>query len=371
MMSWKKMPGTDWASLLAIAITATAVSACEGTRDGYISKEGYQEPSQWSNPPPPVAQSASKPRENKTDGDVLLAQVGTGDDVAQAPAVSESPGEYTQEQINEMINNPLGELWILFAQNDTVWYDGDILDRLGEDKKVMNTTLIQPVLPMQLTENWKAILRPTIPINSFDVPDSFSVVRNQEEQPIGLDVDFDRKTGLGDIVLWSAFAKNNWARPPNVFGFGPTVMLDTATDDVLGTGKWSAGPMALALHIGEKWIYGAVAQHWWSFAGDDDRADVNLTDIQYVLRYRLTPETNIGFGPNIRYNWDADSGERLSLPVGLGFDTMIKIGSVPAKIGVEFYYFVEQPDAIGPQYQFRFVLSPVVPSPSWSKKPIF
>ncbi|MHC4704615.1 MAG: hypothetical protein ACYTFQ_29050, partial [Planctomycetota bacterium] len=26
-------------------------------------------------------------------------------------------GGYTQEQINEMINNPLGELWILFGQN--------------------------------------------------------------------------------------------------------------------------------------------------------------------------------------------------------------------------------------------------------------
>jgi len=116
--------------------------------------------------------------------------------------------------------NPLGELWLLFSQNDTAWWDGDLLDVLGEDKKVMNTTLIQPVLPMQLTENVKMILRPTIPINSFDAPGNFNVILDEEEGPIGLEADFDRKTGLGDIVLWSAFATNESARPPNIFGLG-------------------------------------------------------------------------------------------------------------------------------------------------------
>ena len=40
--------------------------------------------------------------------------------------------------------------------NDTKWYDGDLLDELNEDTKVMNTTLIQPVLSLQMTEKWKA-----------------------------------------------------------------------------------------------------------------------------------------------------------------------------------------------------------------------
>ena len=53
-------------------------------------------------------------------------------------------------------------------------------------------------------------------------------------EELRISTDFDRETGLGDIVLWSASATNDWVRPPNVFDFGPTVMLDTATDDVLG-----------------------------------------------------------------------------------------------------------------------------------------
>jgi hypothetical protein len=252
--------------------------------------------------------------------------------------------------------------------SDFAVYDGDALDFFGEDEKLMNFTLVQPVLSTQLTEGWKMILRPTIPIVSVDAPKDIFPPTQPDE---GFSADFDRETGLGDIMLWSAFATSDWARPPKVFGFGPTVMLDTATDNVLGTGKPSAGPMALALHVGKKWIYGAIFQHWWSFAGDNDREEVNLTDLQYILRYRVKPDTNIGFSPNIRYNWEPnDSDERLSLPVGIGFDTMTKLGPAPVKIGLEFHYFVEQPDAFGPQYQLRFIFSPVIPSLAWAKRPM-
>jgi len=284
---------------------------------------------------------------------------------ASATTGKEEPSE---EEIAEAINNPLSYLYLLWVQNDTSWWSGDVLDKLDEDDKVMNSTLIQPIMPIQLTENWKAIFRPIIPINSFDTISGFDIIEDEQEGPT-LGANFDRETGLGDIVLWTAFS--NQYKPPNVFGFGPTVMMDTASDDALGTGKWSAGPMALAFHIGEKWIYGTVAQHWWSFAGDDDRDSVNLTDVQYVLRYRATPMTNIGFGPNIRINWDADSDNKWSVPVGLGADTLIKLGPLPVKIGFEAYYYVEKPDDFGPEWQIRFLFVPVIPSPKWSQNPLF
>jgi len=249
------------------------------------------------------------------------------------------------------------------------WYGGDLLDELGTSEKVMNTTLIQPVMPMQITEDWKMIFRPVIPINSFDTLDGLDVEPPGGGAGAHLEADFDRQTGLGDIILWTAFS--NQYKPPNIFGFGPTVMLNTATDDKLGTGKWSAGPMALAFHVGEKWIYGAVAQQWWSFAGDDDRNDVNLTDIQYVLRYRLSPETNIGFGPNIQANWDADSDNRWTVPVGIGGDTLVKLGPLPVKLGLEFYYNVISPDDVGAEWQIRFMFVPVIGAPKWSQKPWF
>lgn len=281
------------------------------------------------------------------------------------------------DAIGEAMANPLSYLWLLFMQNDTIWPDGDILDDLDLDPKVQNTFLLQPVLSVQLTEQWKTIFRPVIPIQSFNTVDNINFSTGATGNTVG--IDRSRETGLGDIVLWTAFSKQY--TPPYVWGFGPTIMMNTATDDQLGSGKWSAGPMGLAFRITDKWILGVVAQHWWSFAGEDrltvntplgparvPRADVNLTDIQPVIRYRVSPTTNIGLAPNWRYNWETDEA---NIPIGIGADTMVKLGPLPVKIGLEFYYHVLRDDDFGPEYQLRFLFVPVVPAPAWSRKPLF
>jgi hypothetical protein len=118
-----------------------------------------------------------------------------------------------------------------------------------------------------------------------------------------------------------------------------------------------------------------------SFAGEDSikiktnlgpvrakRPDVNLTDVQPILRYRLSPMTNIGLAPNWRYNWET---RQLDLPIGIGFDTLIKIGPLPVKIGVETYYHVVRDDDFAPEWQLRFLFVPVLPAPEWAREPLF
>ena len=103
-------------------------------------------------------------------------------------------------------------------------------------------------------------------------------------------------------------------------------------------------------------------------AVDVDRPGVNLTDIQPVIRYRLSQTTNIGIAPNWRYNWKT---EQLNLPLGIGGDTLVKFGPLPVKIGVETYYYVVRDDDFGPEWQIRFLFVPVLPSPDWSRNPLF
>jgi len=291
-----------------------------------------------------------------------------GDDALEAKKAAN--GGYTDAEVAEMINNPLGNLWLFFIQNDYTNYGGDLAKRnIGQ-----NTTLIQPVMPFQLTDNLKLIFRPVIPINSFETVDSVSIDFPSDGGPLtrdDFDVQLDRKTGLGDIVLWTALATNEMAKPPNIFGVGMTTMLDTASDKQLGTGRNSVGPLALAVHLDDSWIYGVVAQHWWSVDESKNRADVNLTDIQYIGRYRYSKDTNIGFSPNIRYNSEASSGNRWTVPVGIGMDTLVKFGALPVKVGMEVYHYVESPDAFGPEWQVRLFFVPVLPSPQWSKSAIF
>lgn len=345
-----------------LTIVAGVLICLVGCADSTASKRTVTEAE-------PIRLSSEMSAQAETSG---AGPTATGHETEQSTSEADK-----QAQIAEAINNPLSSLWLMFIQNDTKWYDGDILDQLGEGTKVQNTTIIQPVMPFQLTEEWKSIFRPEIPINSFETVDNLSVSTGPSGGVTG--VDFERETGLGDIVLWNAFS--NQYKPPFVWGFGPTIMLPTASDEQLGTGKWSAGPMALAVYVGQRWIIGGLVQHWWSFAGDDsinvstslgnvsvDRPDVNLTDFQYIIRYRLSRTTNIGSAPNIQYNWDTN---QLSFPVGIGVDTLIKIGRLPVKIGAEVDYFVERDDDFGPKWMLRVFFVPVLPSPDWSKKPLF
>jgi hypothetical protein len=39
--------------------------------------------------------------------------------------------------------------------------------------------------------------------------------------------------------------------------------------------------------------------------------------------------------PNIRIDWMADGGDRLTLPVGLGYSNVYKFGRLPIRIAAE------------------------------------
>ncbi len=352
-------------SVVAVMVMMVAVPSFSGAQETSDSDTGYKaigNDSIFFDPEATLTHTYAMAGES-----ILLST--TDDSLRAAEVVAEErEGEMTVEEIAELMANPFSYLWFGMIQNDTYWWDGDLLDELDEDKKVMNTTLIQPVMSLQLTETWKTIFRPVIPIQSFDTISGFDIIEAEPDGP-GISTDWDRETGLGDILLWAAFT--NHYKPPFVWGFGPTIMMDTASDEWLGTGKWSAGPMALVANITDKWIIGGVAQHWWSFAGDSDRDSINLTDFQPLIRYRLSPQTNIGIAPNIQYNWDGESGDKLRLPIGGGISTVVMLGPLPLAIGVEYYYMIETPDTFGPEHQLRLIFTPVLPAPEWSRNPLF
>ena len=79
----------------------------------------------------------------------------------------------------------------------------------------------------------------------------------------------DPDFGLGDINPTAFFATS--PRRDLMVGFGPTVTLPTAAAKDLGTGKWSAGPAAVAVWTPGHWVIGALVNNQWSFAGDNDR----------------------------------------------------------------------------------------------------
>ncbi len=74
-------------------------------------------------------------------------------------------------------------------------------------------------------------------------------------------------------------------------------------------------------------------------------------------------------GPNILVNWEADDGDKLTFPVGLGFSkTTLLFGKLPFRFGAEVHYSAVHPDNFGQRWDFRFYVVPVVPSPFMMKQ---
>lgn len=197
-------------------------------------------------------------------------------------------------------------------------------DRGDEDAFAYELEL-QPVVPVNLGE-WHLI-------NRFIVPIAY-----QEPAYEGMSHDF----GLRDITYQAFFSP---ASPGDIiWGLGPALILPTNTENNLGNDKWAAGPAAVALAIRGPWVTGLLAQHFWDFAGDDDAADVNLSSLQYFINYN-TPDYYLTTSPTMTYNWEADSGDDWTIPLGGGVGKVMRFGETPVDMRVSAYWNVEAPES--------------------------
>jgi hypothetical protein len=251
-------------------------------------------------------------------------------------------------EIDRQLNNPLTSIWSLTFQNNTSVKTGDAID----GKEYSNNLFFQPFLPFEVgpQKQYMLTLRPVFPLvtqPTFDATDP----RNSS----------GHETGLGDIQLLTLAGPNQGRGL--VWGAGATFKFPTATDDVLGSGKYQAGPAGMLFYMGKPWVGGILAQHWSSFAGEDDRADTSQSDIQYIIRRSIPGAMSIGMGPTITYDWKADSNNALTLPVGLGLTKTTRWGKTPVKLRAEIHYSIIKPEDYGTEWNFRLQITPVINSP--------
>lgn len=130
-----------------------------------------------------------------------------------------------------------------------------------------------------------------------------------------------------------------------IWGVGPVFLAPAATDPLLGTGKWGAGPTGVVLKQFNGWTVGALANHIWSFAGDGDRADVSSTFMQPFISYTTTDAWTFTLNTESSYNWEA---EDWSVPVNFTVSKIVKLDKVPVSLTAGARYWAESPDG-GPE----------------------
>jgi hypothetical protein len=251
---------------------------------------------------------------------------------AGADPDADAPDEPTAAELARAEQNPITRFYVLRFEDNAQF-------GFGPESETLNFFRIQPLVPLPLGEDWTLLLRTIIPIVHAPWPESTN--------------------GLGDVSL-IAFLTPARRQEGFVWGVGPAFLLPTATDELLGTEKWSAGPAAAVVYTRGPWVTGVVVQNLWSFAGDPDRADVRAMTLRPLLNYNLPRGWYLTTSPSILANWDANPEDRWLVPIGGGLGRVYQLGPLRMSTTLESYYHAASP-AIGPDWQLRLQHSFLVP----------
>lgn len=229
--------------------------------------------------------------------------------------------------------NPVADLISVPVQSN---YDFGI----GPGDGTRWTTNIQPVIPFGINDEWNVISRTILPVI--------------DQEGIAFAGESLDALGLGDTVQSFFFSPK--ASDP-IWGLGPVFLIPTATDPLLGSEKWGVGPTAVVLKQSGPWTYGALANHLWSFAGDDGRDDLNATFLQPFVSYITPTKTTFTLNSETTYDW---SDEQWNVPVNLIVSQLLKIGDQPVQLFAGVRYYLETQDG-GPEWGLRFGITFLFP----------
>jgi hypothetical protein len=174
-------------------------------------------------------------------------------------------------------------------------------------------------------------------------------------------LDIDRTTAFGDITLMQLVSPSPKLAGSWLLGLGPTWIFPTGGSDYTGFGKYQVGPAGLVGYLADKWIAGALAQDWVSFAGYDDRPDTHSMNLQPFFSYFLRDGWSVGYSGNVLANWKADDGDVWTVPIGVSVAKVVKFGKLPVRFAVAGQYMPVHPDQFGQKWNIQFIVAPVLP----------
>jgi len=230
-----------------------------------------------------------------------------------------------EEDLAKKLSNPVAAMISVPFQFN---YDG----RIGTaDKGGRSTLNLQPVVPFHLNPEWNLISRTILPIIS-----QWNVAPGT-----------GRQFGTGDITQSFFLSPANPGPAGLIWGIGPVFHIPTASDDLLGTGRWGAGPTAVVLKQEGQWTFGALANHVWSFGGATrgGTSDMSVTFLQPFISYTTKDAWTFSLNAEATYDWVAD---KLTVPLNAQIAKLIKVGDQPISLFVGARYYAVTPEA-GPK----------------------
>ncbi|WP_458758486.1 transporter [Afipia sp. TerB] len=216
-----------------------------------------------------------------------------------APSV-QALADDKKASLSQQLANPIANLTSVPIQYNALFGAG----RGG--KGTASVLDIQPVIPFRLNEGWESHHANHPAVNNI-----FNGMGNV--------------SGLADTQA-SLFLSPQEAGPGGlIWGVGTAINIPTATDPLLGTRKWGAGPTAVALIQKGSWTVGTLANQMWTFDG----SDINKSFIQPWVTYELQQGWSVSITSQTSYDWNT---RQWTVPLNAGFAKLVNFGQQPVQI---------------------------------------
>ena len=258
----------------------------------------------------------------------ISAQSGTGAAPAGQPPASES----SASDLAKQTQNPIASLI-------SVPFESNSDFGIGERKATGELLNFQPVVPFPISSSTNIVLRVIMPLSSQPAPDGST-----------------RYSGLDDTLATVFFAPSKAGRI--IWGVGPALLLPTATNQTLGTEKFSLGPSVVVLTQPGKWTFGMLGNQLWSASGANDRPSVNAMYLQPFTHYNLGKGLSIGASMETTANWKAN--EVWSAPLLFNVSKVTMLGKRPVKLAMAAGPYVARPTG-APSWRFRLAATFLYP----------
>lgn len=232
-------------------------------------------------------------------------------------------------ELAKQLQNPFAGLISVPIEND--WDFGS-----GPADAMTYTASLQPIIPFSLDQDWSLITRTIVPFVYAESP-----------MPGG-----SSSSGLGDITATFYLSPSDMVKGW-YWGVGPGFIFPGATDDSLGSGKWSVGPTAAVFWQNGPWTIGMVTGHAWSFAGNRHRSPVNTTFLQPSVSYTTKRQTTLGADTTSQYDWVA---RQWTLPLEISVSQLVNIGRRPVQFELTGRWYAERPSD-GPDWGVNFTIT--------------
>jgi hypothetical protein len=309
----------------------------------------------------------------------IMAQNKAGLDAAAGQS-SEDTGETTgasdwkmsTDEIAKELSNPVTALRSIAADFEFRTFQGSLP---GADDKSSWIYLFTPSFPIPLSNGKNILLRATIPLYKdqpiwglpVDHPlwqvdldyAEFRIRQSPEITPSsgGFLPSHDHLADISFDVAYGGVSDNGF-----ISMYGIVSVLPTSQDISASRDQWLLGPEVAFGKSADWGVIGGWVKHLTDITGGNS-INTNETSLKLFFAYGLGNGWQIISNPVITYDWEAVSGEELSLPIGGGFAKTTRIGRMPYKLAFEIHNYVASADRLAPEWLLTLSFTPVIGNP--------